>query len=116
MGAGTTRITEACRKQGLPAPEFEATADRFTVTFRRDPYTEARLQEMGLNKRQILAIRHVKKHGGTGNATLQDLADIVKWTDSRALAALTDRGALRKVGQTGKGTYYELAPAGGDEG
>jgi ATP-dependent DNA helicase RecG len=114
-GTGTTRIAEACRKQGLPAPEFEASSDRFTVTFRKDPYTEGRLKEMGLNERQILAVRHAKEHGRIDNATLQNLADVTKRTASRDLAALTDRGVLRKVGQTGKGTYYELAPAGEDE-
>lgn len=114
-GTGTTRIADACRKQGLPAPEFEASADRFTVTFRKDPYTEVRLKEMGLNTRQIRAVRYAKEHGRIDNATLQDMADVTKRTASRDLAALTDRGVLRKVGQTGKGTYYELATAGEGE-
>ena len=72
---------------------------------------EARLQEIRLNGRQILAARHAKKHGRIDNAALEDLADVTKRTASRELAALTDRDVLRKVGQTGKGTYYELAPA-----
>jgi ATP-dependent DNA helicase RecG len=42
-GTGTARIAEACRERGLPEPTFEASADRFTVTFSRDPDTEERL-------------------------------------------------------------------------
>ncbi|NBB87915.1 MAG: transcriptional regulator [Bacteroidetes bacterium] len=114
-GTGTTRIAEACQKQGLPVPEFESSAERFTVTFRKDPYTEARLQEMGFNERQILAVRYAQEHGHIDNATLQELANVTKRTASRDLSDLTDRDILRKVGQTGKGTYYEPTSAGRNE-
>ena len=107
-GTGTTRIAEACRERGLPAPEFEASEDRFTVTFQQDPYTEKRLRELGLTDRQVLIMRHAKEEGSISNASVQQLTEVSKRTASRDLSALEEQGLLRRIGETGKGTRYEI--------
>lgn len=108
-GTGTARITQACLDRGLPEPEFEASANRFSVTFLQDLYTEERLREQGLSDRQVQAVLHAREHGSVDNAALQELADISKRTASRDLSDLEGRGILRRIGQTGKGTRYEVA-------
>ena len=108
-GTGTTRIAEACRERGLPTPEFEASADRFLVTFRQNPYTPERLREKGLNDRQVWAVQYAQEHGNVDNAALRDATGVSKRTASRDLSELEKRGMLQRIGETGKGTRYELA-------
>jgi predicted DNA-binding transcriptional regulator YafY len=50
----------------------------------------------------------VKAVGRIANTELQDRVGISKRTAHRDLSALARRGVLRKVGTTGKGTFYAL--------
>ncbi|WP_347241767.1 helix-turn-helix domain-containing protein [Thermus sp.] len=107
-GTGTTRIIELCRQQGLPEPEFQNRQGGFLVTFAKDPYTPERLRALGLNERQIRAVRYVKEHSSITNQEYQDLGKVSKRTASRDLDELVQRGIFERRGETGKGTYYVL--------
>lgn len=108
-GTGTARLTQACREHGLPEPEFTATADRFTVTFSRNPYTEERLRAMGLTDRQVLIMRYAAGKGGIDNAEAQELTGVSDRTALRELNALTKKGLLKRTRSTGRATRYEPA-------
>lgn len=101
-------MARACKTQGLPAPAFETTEGRFTVTFRKDPYTEQRLRAMGLSDRQLLIMRHVRREGGIDNADVQRLTGVSERTALRDLSALEEKNLLYRTRPTGRGTRYEL--------
>jgi len=107
-GSGTTRILELCRQQGLPEPEFRSEKRRFELVFYKDPYTEERLQEMGLNERQVRAVLWAKEHGEIANKEYQEVCGVSSRTASRDLADLVDRGIFAQLGTTGRGTSYVL--------
>ena len=107
-GTGTTRIIELCRGQGLPEPEFQNQQGGFLVAFAKDPYTPERLQAMGFSERQIQALLYVKERGRISNREYQELIGVSKRTASRDLDNLVQKDVLKRVGETGKGTYYVL--------
>lgn len=108
-GTGTARIAEACRERGLPEPAFEASEDRFTVTFLQDPYTEEHLKDFGLSDRQVLIMRQAKKEGSISNAEVRELTGVSDRTALRDLSALEEEGLIHRVRQTGRSARYELA-------
>jgi len=61
-GRGTSKIVEKCLEQGLPEPDFKAENNVMTVTFYKDKWNEKNLKRLGLNERQIKAIKHIKKN------------------------------------------------------
>lgn len=106
-GTGTTRIIDRCIEQGLPEPEFENWQGGLRVTFLKDPYTEERLRAVGLNDRQIRAVRYVKEKGSISNTAYQELNRVSKRTASEELSDLVQKGVLEKTGgQRGRGTAY----------
>ncbi len=82
-GSGTTMIVELCRQQGLPEPDFRSEKGRFEVIFYKNPYTEERLREMGLNERQLKAVLYVKERGKITNKEYQELTGASKPTATR---------------------------------
>ena len=66
------------------------------------------LSRIGLNERQLNAVKYVKEHGQISNQVYQDLNKTTKRTASRDLADLVSHGVFQKSGVTGKGTLYEL--------
>ena len=107
-GSGTTMIVEFCRQQDLPEPDFHSEKGRFEVTFYKDPYTEERLREMGLNERQVKAVVYVKEKGQITNKRYQELTGVSKPTATRDLEKLVVLAILQRMGTTGRGTYYQL--------
>lgn len=107
-GSGTTMIVELCRQQGLPEPDFHSEKGRFEVIFYKDPYTEERLREMGLNERQVKAVLWVKERGEIANKEYQEMCRVSSRTASRDLADLVDRGIFEQLGTTGRATSYVL--------
>lgn len=111
-GAGTTKIIQLCRAQGLPEPEFVDEGGAFTVTFRKDMLTPERLQRMGLSERQITVVAHVRTHGLITNAECQKLVGVSQATATRDLEALVRQCVLVRHGRTGRGTRYSLKTSG----
>jgi ATP-dependent DNA helicase RecG len=107
-GSGMERMRRACLETNLPEPKFEEYQGGFGVTFSKDIYSEDKLQSMGLNDRQVKAIRYVKKQGKITNKEYQELFGIKKRQATDDLNNLVDMDIIKRVGTTGKGTHYVL--------
>lgn len=107
-GSGIQRIISACEKAGLPTPVFEEKFGGFLVVFNKDIYTEEYLRDLGLNERQIKAVKYVKEKGRITNMEYQALNAVSKSTATRDLNQLTKRDVIAQIGVTGKGTEYTL--------
>jgi ATP-dependent DNA helicase RecG len=105
-GTGTLDMIARLREAGLPEPEFRQDGGTFVQALWRDWLTPKALATLGLSERQKKAIDFVRANARIGNAEYQRLAGVTKATATRDLEALTKAGVLRKVGRTGKGTYY----------
>lgn len=108
-GTGTARMTKVCREHGLPEPDFASSNNRFTVTFSKNPYSEQRLQALGLTDRQILIMKYVSEIGSIDNAEVQKLAGVSDRTALRELKTLENKGLLQRTHSTGRATRYEPA-------
>ncbi len=95
-----------CREAGLPEPDFEQRAGQFVVTMWRDLLTGTLLDELGLNDRQKKGITFVKRNMRITNTEYQHLTGALKKTASRDLDNLVSKHLFKKVGKTGRGTYY----------
>ena len=111
-GTGILDMIARLREAGLPEPEFRQDGGTFVQALWRDWLTPKTLATLGLSERQKKAIDFVRAHARIGNAEYQRLAAVTKATATRDLEALTEAGVLRKVGRTGKGTYYTLSAKG----
>jgi len=94
---------------GLPEPEFFEDMRMFSVTLRKDIYSEKNLRELGFNDRQIKAVMHVKERGKITNREYQKINQVSRQTASRELLHLTEGRLLIRYGETGRGAYYTLA-------
>ena len=110
-GRGTIKITNECKKAGLPEPEFKEEFGGFSVCFYKDIYTEGILRKMDLNERQIKAIFYVKEKGKITNKECQELNDVSKRTVTNDLEELVQKNLLEKIGTRGRGTFYKIKRA-----
>jgi ATP-dependent DNA helicase RecG len=106
-GSGIEKMCQACSKAGLPEPQLEE-YQGFRVTFRKDIYTVEYLRSLGLNERQIKALKYVKERGDITNKQYQELNNVSRQTATIDLGELTDKHILVRVGNVGKGTSYQL--------
>ena len=67
------------------------------------------LNRIGLNERQRKAVDFIKVSKKITNKDLRRLTNAIYRTVSRDLDDLIKKGLFRKVGKTGRGTYYVLA-------
>jgi ATP-dependent DNA helicase RecG len=111
-GSGITDMISDCLEAGLPEPDFVQHGPHFVVTLWRDWLTDQRLAEFGLNDRQLKAVMFVKERGKITNQDYQKLLSVSKPTATRDLEELLKKGALEKVGTTGRGTHYRLGKKG----
>jgi len=77
----------------------------FIVEFRR--FNEEYLKSLGLNDSFIKIILFVQENGRITNTDVQEICKVSKRTASNYLMEL-EKDYLNKVGETGKGTYYNL--------
>lgn len=110
-GRGTIKITNECKKAGLPEPEFKEEFGGFSVCFSKDIYTEEKLGKMGLNERQIKAVIYVKEKGRITNKEYQGLNNVSKRTVTNDLEELVQKNLVEKIGTRGKGTFYKIKRA-----
>ncbi len=106
-GTGTTRMIELCRAHGLPEPEFVSERGWFQIMFLQDPYTEERLREMGLNERQMTAVRWVREKGSIRNKAFRELVGLSDEAARLDLTELVEKGVLRIKGK-GRSTRYVM--------
>ncbi len=112
VGSGTTEMVRQCKEHGLPEPEFVSVRNlEFKTILARDIYTDDVLLRLGLNERQMEAVKFVKVEGRITNKEYQGKFDLKKRQSTDDLKELEIKGILARVGTTGKGTYYILKGA-----
>ena len=117
VGTGTNEMVRQCKEHGLPEPEFISVRNlEFKTILARDIFTETNLAQMGLNERQLLAVKYVKENGQINNQIYQTINKLTKRTASRDLSVLVKLEVFSKTGITGKGTFYVLRGHKGDKG
>jgi ATP-dependent DNA helicase RecG len=117
VGTGTNEMVRQCKEHGLPEPEFVSVRNlEFKTILPRDVFTETNLAQMGLNERQLLAVKYVKENGQINNQIYQTINKLTKRTASRDLSVLVKLEVFSKTGITGKGTFYVLRGHKGDKG
>ena len=104
-------------EQHAPEPEFVLIRNReFRTILPRDYLTEQFLNRMGLSDRQSKAVKFVKEHGRITNKEYQENFGLKKRQASDDLKELENIGVIKKVGTTGRGTYYVVRGAKGAKG
>ena len=74
-GSGILEIIKQCKAQGLPEPEFVSVRGiEFRTILARDIFTENMLSKLGLNERQLKAVKYVKEKGKITNKEYQELS------------------------------------------
>ena len=115
LGYGIDRMIRLMSEHGLPAPEFQETANGFKVTLHghgarfvatRPDAKKWRL--LNLNPRQEKALEHIADQGRITNREFQELSpDVSPETIRRDLADLVDKGLVLRIGDK-RATYYIL--------
>jgi ATP-dependent DNA helicase RecG len=107
-GSGIMKIVNSCKAAGLPAPTLEEDMGGFMVKLFKDRFSKEQLVKLGLNERQIKAVLHVKEKGKITNAEYQEINGIGKSVTIEELRDLVQLQLFVRIGETGRGTYYEL--------
>lgn len=107
-GTGTLDMIDLCRKAELPEPEFRQDGGQFVTTLWRDWPTTTVMDDLGLNDRQKAAVVFLKTKGRITNKEYQELTGTTNRTALRDFAELKAKGVLKRVGKTGRSTYYVL--------
>ncbi len=85
----------------------------FRVILRQGPAVKVRLQEMGLNSRQVQLMAYVREHGRITNRAYRELTGLSDEAARKEIAGLLDLGLLEQVGK-GRSTAYILKKRVGD--
>jgi ATP-dependent DNA helicase RecG len=108
-GSGTVEMVEQCRAEGAPEPDFVLIRNvEFRSILPRDVFTVEVLAKMGLNERQLKAVKYIKEKGQITNKEYQELNSVSKATATRELSKLVGLKVLKQQGVVGKGTFYRL--------
>ena len=107
LGTGIKRMIETCRKEGLPDPTWEQNGSSFIVTIWKDMWTTARLREVGVTNRQMLAMPTLKTKHEMAVAEYMELTGVTRNTATADLAALAKAGIVKRIG-AGRGATYIL--------
>lgn len=107
-GRGMDKMKNLCQEAKIPAPQFSCKGNDFWTVFRKDIYNKEDLSKLGLNERQIKAVLYVKENGKITNSEYQEVNGIGKSVTIDELRNLVDKQVLVRIGETGRGTYYEL--------
>ncbi len=108
-GSGTMEMVRQCKKAGLPEPEFVSVRNlEFKAILPRNIYTVEALNKLGLNERQLNAVKYVKEKGKISNKEYQEVNKISKATATRELAKLVGLKIFEQKGIVGQGTNYVL--------
>lgn len=104
-GTGTTDMVRFCTDAGLPEPDFFQDGDQWVVRFWRDWMNEARLAELGLNRRQIAGLIAAKMRRRLSTSEYMDATGASRPTAKRDIEELVEIGLLAPAG-SGRGAHY----------
>lgn len=105
-GSGIDKMREWCRNAGLPEPVLEE-YQGFRVIFRKDIYSKEYFLGLGLNERQIGAVRYVKDKGKITNKEYRELTELSDEGARIDLNKLVDADVFQVKGR-GRGVHYVL--------
>lgn len=109
VGSGTIEMVKQCKQAGLPEPEFVNNRGvEFRAILGRDVFTEFALIRLGLNERQLKAVKYVKEKGRITNKEYRELTGTSKPTATRDLTELTQKKVFALKGQGKRGLFYVL--------
>ncbi|PKL42068.1 MAG: hypothetical protein CVV39_09005 [Planctomycetes bacterium HGW-Planctomycetes-1] len=105
VGTGTNKIIDWCMAGGLPEPEFEITGTSMVLTFRKSKLTEDYLGNLGLNKRQMDAVKYLESYGQITTKEYQEVTNISKTPAIGEINDMLNKGIISKKDK-GRATYY----------
>jgi predicted HTH transcriptional regulator len=104
-GTGTLDMISLCSGAGLPEPQFRSEGEHFVATIWRDWLTDDVLAGLGLNERQLKAVRTVKEKGEIASGPYQDLTGVEARTATRDLVDLVEKQVFTKYGERRSAVY-----------
>ena len=107
-GRGIRKMFRECVQFGIPKPKLFYDMSGFWVEFSKSNYNEERLKSLGLNNRQIKAIKYLNEHKRITNSEYQTIYEVSRNTATRDLSELVERGLIKSSDTKGAGSYYEL--------
>ena len=107
-GRGTLKMINECIQFGIPQPKFFYDMSGFWVEFRKDIYNIEYFKSLGLNERQIQAMKYVKENRKITNSEYQTNYNVARNTATRDLTELVEKGLLKSSESKGAGSFYEL--------
>lgn len=107
-GSGTLAIVRECLSAGLPEPQFEEKQGGLWLTFPRNVLTESYVHSLGLNERQIAAVRYVREKGKITNGEYQKLNHVSKSSATKELSELVAKKVLKAEGAGKRGIRYVI--------
>lgn len=110
-GRGTLKIINACREAELPEPSITEQFGGILVEIFKNRLMPEQLKKLGLNERQIEAVKYAAEHGKITNHIYQDLFGVARITATRDLKDLVEKEILISSGTKGAGSSYRLAIA-----
>lgn len=108
-GSGTIEMVKQCKAQHVPEPEFILIRNvEFRTVLPRNFLTEQTLERLGLNERQMMAIKLIKEKEMISLSDIQSLYQATtRKTLYRDLQALVDKKIIHAKGDR-KGRRYTL--------
>src|SRR3989304_4864943 len=107
-GSGIPEMITQCRNLGLPEPEFVSIGGvEFRAIIARDIFTEKVLSNLGLNERQLKAVKYVKEKGRITNKEYREISGLSDEGARVDLNDLVEKGVLLPKSK-GRNTNYVL--------
>ena len=108
-GSGTLEMIEQSKAQGTPEPEFVLIRNlEFRSILPRDVFTEDVLNRMGLNDRQMKAVRYAKENSNISLSALKEaFPDVTEKTLYRDLQGLVAKKIFKETGEK-RGRKYQI--------
>ncbi|MFA5393928.1 MAG: DUF4062 domain-containing protein [Candidatus Ratteibacteria bacterium] len=109
VGSGTLEMIKQCKMQSVPEPEFVLIRNvEFRTILPMDAFTEEVLNRMGLNERQVKAIKYVKDKGRITNREYRRLNDVSDEGARRDLDLIVKKKIFKTQGR-GRSSSYILS-------
>jgi ATP-dependent DNA helicase RecG len=107
-GSGIMKIINSCKVAGLPTPELKEKEGGFVVTLFKDRFLPEKLQQLGLNDRQIDALLFYKDKKEITGLEYAERYKIAERTARADLSDLVEKKLLSKSGETKSVKYLFL--------
>lgn len=107
-GRGIRKMINECILFGIPKPKLFYDMSGFWVEFSKGTYNEKHLKSLGLNSRQIKAIKYLNENRRITNSEYQTIHKVSRNTATRDLTELVEKGLIKSSDTKGAGSYYEL--------